>query len=221
MNVEDIVLAKSCSSIFDIFSLNSLKSFIFSNANLSDFGKTYILDGKISLYEFLESICLIESIIFSSWFVNITLLCFPISSIISVLASISLNSFIVSIEIFTTLSSPCIVISEIFPPSKCFLNNIQKLGATNGFSFWCVVKFILQLCESIQIFNAYFFPFKYNPNMIVFLSGSCILSILLPIIFCNSSTIAFVVIPSNAISFSSISFYIIAYFTNTVNYYFR
>ena len=82
------------------------------------------------------------------------LLCFPINSKIKVLFSISLNSLIVSISIFTILSSPCIEIFEILPPIKCFLSSIQKLGATSGFSLLCVVKFSLQLCASIQIFNA-------------------------------------------------------------------
>ena len=121
---------------------------------LSDLGNTYTRDGNISLYEFVELICLIESIIISFDFINIILLCFPISSIIKVLTSISLNSFIVSILIFTILSNPCIEISKIRPPIRCFLSNIQKFGAISGFILECVVKFTLQLCASIQIFKA-------------------------------------------------------------------
>ena len=98
--------------------------------------------------------CLNESIIIFLSLIRIILLCFPISSIIRLFISISLNSFIVSILIFTNLSNPYISIVEILPLIKCFLSNIQKFGATRGFSFEFVVRFILQLCASIHIFNA-------------------------------------------------------------------
>ena len=110
----------------------------------------------MSLYEFDKvSKCLKLSIIKNLSFNKIILLCFPISSTIKYLVVRSFNSLYPSNSIFIILSKLSLEdIDFILYPIKCFLSNMQKLGAFRGFGFVLVVKCILYKLESIHIFKA-------------------------------------------------------------------